>query len=166
MVEEANVVGLGIFDHVIDRSKFYLALPESSGRGPRPTSTRSHPVNGRRCLPQPTRSTPWSSSANGRRGEPDPAMAEGVSGSRQRSPTSPEEDRPRYSRRTSLAHEKYGSGLAMTPIRYSRDDVAPPRRYSGILTIFAAIRRASSLVMRLAAVRRATTSFLMSREWL
>ena len=46
--------------------------------------------------------------------EPDPAMAEGVSGSRQRSPKSPEEDRPRYRRRTSLAHEKYGSGLAMT----------------------------------------------------
>jgi hypothetical protein len=45
--------------------------------------------------------------------EPDPAMAEGVSGSRQRSPASPEEDPPRYSRRTSLAHEKYGSELAI-----------------------------------------------------
>jgi hypothetical protein len=36
LVEEANVVGLGIFDRVSDRGKFYLALPESSGRGPRP----------------------------------------------------------------------------------------------------------------------------------
>jgi hypothetical protein len=31
LVEEANVVGLGIFDRVSDRGEIYLALPESSG---------------------------------------------------------------------------------------------------------------------------------------